>query len=162
MLFTNILTCFDVSLSCILGVAAAADGLRYIGHLLAFLIGLYIVITMIVHWGGKIIRWVRQFLFKASNNASKVGILIGLCFAPLQVFIFEFIAFLGQFFAWMLDANSARLIKGATYHYKLAIASTIIGLFLSFMTLYLTLALFFGRDEMAELVDDDDAVPSAA
>lgn len=62
----------------------------------------------------------------------------------------------------MLDANSARKIKGSGYHYQLAIASTIIGLVLSFLTLYLALALFFGRDEMAELVDDDDAGPTVA
>ena len=56
----------------------------------------------------------------------------------------------------MLDANSARLIKGSGRYYHLAIASCIGGLFVSFITLYLTLALFFGRNEMETLVDEDE------
>lgn len=81
--------------------------------------------------------------------------LTSLCFALSQIFIFELIAFVGQFFAWMLDANSARLIKGADRSYKLAISSAVMGVFISFITLYLALALLFGRTDMGELVDED-------
>jgi hypothetical protein len=110
-------------------VAAAADGLRYTGHLLAMLIGIFIVIGIIIHWGAAIIRW---------------------------IFILELVAFVGQFFAWMLDANSAARIRATQTPYKLAIASSVAGVFISFMTLYLALGLFFNRQEMSDMVDQDD------
>ena len=115
--------------------AAGADGLRYTGHLLAMLIGIFMVISLIIHWGAKLVRF---------------------------MFILEFVAFLGQFFAWMLDAYDAAKIKGTNAPYKLAITAAVGGFFISIITLYLALALFFNRDRFAELVDEDDAPAPAA
>jgi len=60
----------------------------------------------------------------------------------------------------MLDANSAIKIKSVPTSYKLAVSSTVMGVFISLITLYLALALFFQRTELEGMVDEDDAEPA--
>lgn len=75
------------------------------------------------------------------------------------MFLLEFFAFLGQFFAWMLDAHSAvKLYKANGYTgsrpYYLAVAAAVAGLFVSLATGYLTVALFAQSEALVEIVED--------
>jgi len=115
-------------------VAAAADGLRYISYLIACLIALFVIVCLIVHWGSELMRW---------------------------IFIVQGIIGFGAFIAWMLDANSAYRLNllgtGEVKSYHIAIASSVAGVFVSLFLIYIAAALFFQREKLVELVDEEGA-----